>query len=102
MKFLHWMDSQKKWIKILFCIPFVDIIWVIYRLVLSAKNKDWLSVVICVLLIFVGIPWLWLLDLLFICVQEKVLWFKYEPKTILDTEEKDASQLDSNEKTTLE
>ncbi len=82
MKFIDWMDKQTKLLKVVFCIPVVSIIWVVYRLVLSAIHKDWLGLVICILLIFVGIPWLWLLDLLFILVEEKILWFKYEPKVV--------------------
>ena len=58
--FIKWMDSQPQLVKALFCIPFVAIIWVIYRIVLSANAKDWLGVILGVLLVFVGIPFLWL------------------------------------------
>lgn len=75
--FIKWMDDQPKLVKALLCIPFIAIIWVIYRIVLSLNAKDWLGVILGVLLVFVGIPFLWLIDLICILVQEKVLWFKY-------------------------
>ena len=75
--FIKWMDEQPKLVKALLCIPFIAIIWVIYRIVLSLNAKDWLGVILGVLLVFVGIPFLWLIDLICILVQEKFLWFKY-------------------------
>ncbi len=76
-KFINWMDSQTPLIKALFCIPFVAIIWVVYRIFKSYFAKDWLGLVLGVLLIFVGIPFLWLIDLIFIFYKGKVLWFDY-------------------------
>ena len=73
--FIKWMDEQPKLVKALLCIPFIAIIWVIYRIVLSLNAKDWLGVILGVLLVFVGIPFLWLIDLICILVQEKVLWY---------------------------
>lgn len=59
--FIKWMDEQPKLVKALLCIPFVAIIWVIYRIVLSLNAKDWLGVILGVLLVFVGIPFYGLL-----------------------------------------
>lgn len=76
MKFVNWMDQQPKWLKALFCIPVISIIWCVYRIIKSVNLKDWLSVILASLLIFVGIIWLWLFDLLFILFKNKILWFE--------------------------
>lgn len=75
MEFVKWMDGQSKLIKALLCIPVVAVFWVVYRVVKSVAAKDWLGTILAVLLIVVGLPWLWLVDLICILVQDKVLWF---------------------------
>ena len=54
ISFIKWMDEQPKLVKALLCIPFIAIIWVIYRIVLSLNAKDWLGVILGVFLVCVG------------------------------------------------
>lgn len=48
-------------VKIILCIPVLDIVWAIYRIVKGVANNDLLLVVIGIIWIFGGctITWLW-------------------------------------------
>ena len=74
--FLKWMDERSRLVKILFCLPFVDILWGVYRLGGAIANKNILHIVLSVVWIiwggFVG----WILDLVFILVTGRIFWFK--------------------------
>ncbi|HOF65299.1 MAG: hypothetical protein ACOYJ1_06520 [Peptococcales bacterium] len=72
---VKWMDNLPKWAKVLLALPCLDVVWVIYRLVKSLGKKQTLGVVLAVILIVVGLPWLWLLDIITIILLDKVLWF---------------------------
>jgi len=69
------MDNLPKWAKVVLALPCLDVVWVIYRLVKSLGKKQTLGVVLAVILIVVGLPWLWLLDIITIILLDKVLWF---------------------------
>ena len=74
--FCNWMDSQPRIIKILFCLPIIDILWGIYRLGGAIANKNVLHIVLSVIWIiwagFIG----WVLDLVFILLTGRICWFK--------------------------
>lgn len=74
--FCNWMDSQPRIIKILFCLPIIDILWGIYRLGGAIANKNVLHIVLSVIWIiwagFIG----WVLDLVFILLTGRIFWFK--------------------------
>ena len=68
------IDNLPKLIKLILAIPALDIIWVVYRLMRSLVKNNTLGVVIAVVLIIVGMPWLWLIDLICIALNDKVWW----------------------------
>lgn len=63
-EFIRAMDGLPKLVKILLAIPCLDIIWVIYRLVKSINANDMIFLIVAVLLIVIGLPWLWLVDII--------------------------------------
>ncbi len=73
-QFVSAMDKMPKLVKVLLAIPFLDIIWVIYRLCRSLAKNSVVGVVLAVVLIIVGIPFLWLVDMITLAVSDKVLW----------------------------
>ncbi|MFA5225236.1 MAG: hypothetical protein WC425_01500 [Bacilli bacterium] len=73
-KFGKWMDSQSLLVKVIFAIPLLDILWVAYRLVKSLVKKSVLGIVLAILLIVIGLPWLWLVDIITLIVAGKVIW----------------------------
>lgn len=73
-KFISTIDGLSKIIKIILALPVLDIVWVIYRICKSIDKKNTLGIVLGILLLVVGIPFLWVIDLFTIITQEKVLW----------------------------
>ena len=74
--FVSAMDNLPTLVKILLALPALDILWVIYRVRLSAEKKNTLGVLLGVVLLVVGIPFLWLIDMITILTTNKVLWIK--------------------------
>ena len=74
--FCDWMDGQSRLLKIIFCLPILDILWGVYRLGGAIANKDVLHIVLAVLWIIFG-GWIgWILDLVFILITGRICWFK--------------------------
>ena len=67
-------DNLPKWAKVVLALPFLDIVWVVYRLFRSIEKNDVLGIVLAVLAIFIGIFFLWLVDIITIVLQDRVLW----------------------------
>ena len=74
--FVKWMDDRNRLVKILFCLPIIDILWGLYRLFEAISIKDWFKLVLAIIWIliagFVG----WVLDLVWIIVFGHIFWFK--------------------------
>jgi hypothetical protein len=68
------MDNLPLLIKLILCIPAVAIVWMIYRLCRSLDKNNLVGVVLAIVLIFVGIPFMWLVDLLCILMKGNVWW----------------------------
>lgn len=73
--FIDWMNGRSRLVKILFCLPFVDIIWAIYRLFGAIINKNVLHIVLAALWIVFGGFIGWVLDLICILVTGHIFWF---------------------------
>lgn len=67
-------DNLPKWAKIILALPFLDILWVVYRLFRSIEKSNVLGIVLAVLLLIIGIPFLWLVDIITLIIQDKVYW----------------------------
>lgn len=63
-------------VKILLALPFLDIVWVVYRLIKSIEGKNTLGIVLAVVLLVFGIPFLWLVDIITLVLSNKVLWLE--------------------------
>ncbi|MGI6136791.1 MAG: hypothetical protein GX959_01535 [Clostridiales bacterium] len=72
--FISAMDKLPKIVKIILALPFLDIVWVVYRLIKSISKKNTLGIVLAILLLIFGIPFLWLIDIITIIISDKVLW----------------------------
>lgn len=73
-QFVSAMDKMPKLVKILLALPALDIIWTIYRICRSADKKRVLGIVLGLIVLIVGIPLLWLIDIITLLVSNKVLW----------------------------
>ncbi|HHX49400.1 MAG TPA: hypothetical protein GX709_03320 [Clostridiales bacterium] len=72
--YVKWMDELPKVVKIIFALPFLVILWSIYRLGRSINAKNTLGIVLAVILLFVGPFILWIIDIITLITQGKVLW----------------------------
>ncbi len=68
-------DALPKLVKLILAIPALDIIWVIYRILRSLSENNSLGIILGVILLFVGLPFLWLIDMICIIVNNNVWWF---------------------------
>ncbi len=75
-EYVNAFDGFSKVAKVLLALPFLDILWVVYRLCKSISSKNTLGVVLAVVLLIVGIPFLWLVDMVSIVLTDKVLWIE--------------------------
>ena len=72
--FIKGMDGLALWIKIILALPFLDIVWNVYRLERSIDKGSVLGIVLGILLIIIGIPFMWLVDIISLIVANKILW----------------------------
>ena len=67
-------DNLPKIIKLILCIPAIAIIWMIYRICRSLEKNNMVGVVIAVVLLIVGVPFMWFIDLVCILLKGSVWW----------------------------
>ena len=73
--FIKAIDNLPWIVKLLFCLPVVDIIWAIYRIVKGAATGNILMLVVGILWIVIGGTVLWLVDLICILVFGRIKLF---------------------------
>ena len=73
--FVKWMDNAPLWLKIIFALPVIDIMWAIYRIVKGIAYNKPLTLVAGILWIILGSVILWLVDLISIIVKGKLILF---------------------------
>ena len=78
MGFVKWMDARSRLVKILFCLPIIDIVWWIYRIISSAVKGKILWLILAIVLIITGIGWflIWILDIICVIIFNHILWHK--------------------------
>lgn len=72
--FIKAMDNLPLFVKLILCIPAVAVIWWVYRIIKSLANDNGVGVVIGIVLLIVGIPFMWLVDLICIILKGNVYW----------------------------
>lgn len=72
--FVKAMDDLPLIVKIILALPMIDIIWVVYRIIKSASRESVFGLILGVILLIVGLPFLWLVDIITLIVSNKVLW----------------------------
>ena len=72
--FVKAMDDLPLIVKIILALPMIDIIWVIYRIIKSASKESVFGLILGVILLIIGMPFLWLVAIITLIVSNKVLW----------------------------
>lgn len=73
--FVKAMDNLPWIVKIILCLPVLDIIWAVYRIVKGVANKSVLTLVFGILWIVPGSVFCWLIDLLCTIFAKRPLLF---------------------------
>lgn len=61
-------------VKVIFCIPMLDIIWSIYKLCKSLDKGNVLGIVLAILTIIPGAFFIWIIDLVTVLLNGNVWW----------------------------
>jgi len=72
--FIKAMDDLPLILKVILCIPMLDIIWSIYKLIKSIDNGNVFYIILGILVIFPGAAFIWIIDLITVIVGGKVWW----------------------------
>lgn len=74
MGFVKAIDNLPPIVKILLALPFVDIVWAIYRIIKGACTQNWVTMVVGILWIVFGCVVTWVLDLVFLILGKEPLF----------------------------
>lgn len=61
-------------VKVILCIPMLDIIWSIYKICRSVSKSNVLGIILGILTIFPGAFFIWIIDLVTVLLNGKVWW----------------------------
>lgn len=75
VQFTNWMERQSLLVKLLLCIPVLDVVWGIYRLFKALVEKDTLKLIIAILLLVPGTTITWIIDLVWVLTKGTGFWF---------------------------
>ena len=68
------LDNLPWVIKIIFCLPALNVIWAIYRIIKGVVESDPVKILIGILWIPLGASVLWILDLVFVLAKKPLLF----------------------------
>ena len=72
--FIKTMENLPLIVKLILALPALDIVWNIVRLLKSVAKNNVVGIVLALILIFVGAPFMWLIDLICIVLKGKIWW----------------------------
>lgn len=67
-------DNLPPILKLVLCIPVLSISWMIYRLCRSLQKQNMVGVILAIVLVFAGLPFMWLVDLVCILLKGNIWW----------------------------
>lgn len=67
---IKWFENAPVWLKVIFALPGLDIIWAIFRIVKGAVKKDFGLVIIGILWVVLGWAILWVIDIVSILIKK--------------------------------
>ena len=72
--FIKTMDNLPPLVKFILALPVLDIVWNVVRLLKSVAKNNVVGIVLALVLVFVGAPFLWLIDMICIVLKGKIWW----------------------------
>lgn len=74
--FLKGMNALPKLGKLLLCLPVVDILWAVYRILGAVEKKDVFKLILGIIWIFAGAAIFWILDLVCVILYGHICWWQ--------------------------
>lgn len=74
MEFIKAFDNLPKIAKIIFALPFLNILWAIYRIVKGACTENSTMLIVGIIWIVFGCTITWVLDLVFLLMDKQPLF----------------------------
>lgn len=74
MDMIKWFESAPVWLKVIFALPGLDIIWAIFRIVKGAVKGKIGLVVVGILWLILGWAILWIIDIVTILINKHPIW----------------------------
>ena len=68
------IDKLPWLVKLILCVPALDIVWGIYRVCKSLVKNNMLGVILAVLTIIPGAAFVWVIDILCVLFNKKIWW----------------------------
>ncbi|MBQ9802963.1 MAG: hypothetical protein IJW51_07855 [Clostridia bacterium] len=68
------LDNLPWLVKLILCLPALDIVWCISRVCRSLVKENLLGVVLAILTIIPGATFVWVVDILCVLVNKKIWW----------------------------
>lgn len=75
--FLVAMDNLPRGWKLVLCLPAIDLIWAVWRIGKAIEHGSVLELILGIVWILLGSTFLWILDIVFIILNNYPFWFKY-------------------------
>lgn len=72
--FIKTMDTLPWIVKMILCLPALDIVWNIVRLLKSYTKNNTVGLILALVLLIVGVPFMWLIDLACVFLNGKIWW----------------------------
>ena len=70
--FLKEMDNLPKLLKLILCLPALDIIWGVYRIIKGVTKESLVQLIVGILWIVPGAVFLWLVDMICLLLNDKI------------------------------
>lgn len=74
MELIKAFDNLPKIVKIIFALPFLDIVWAVYRIIKGGCTNNATMLVVGILWIIFGCVVTWVLDLVFLILDKQPLF----------------------------
>ena len=71
---IKWFEDAPIWLKIIFALPFLDVIWGVFRIIKGAVKKDFGIMIIGILWVLLGWGILWIIDIVSIAIKKHHIW----------------------------
>ena len=72
--FIKSMENLPKLLKLIFALPFLDIVWNVTRLFKSIIKENLIGVILAIVLIVPGIAFMWIVDIISVLMYDKIFW----------------------------